>query len=113
MAMEELRAEVAHNVEQLRAELAQIDDPDAAPPESGLAFHAYQATDLAPFEPETGELIAAFYQSLSVVLDGHPGFLDADFDRMDAAYRIVLASAVDFGEQLMARFRTYDEDEAT
>lgn len=114
MAVDALRAEIAHNVAHLRAELAQIDDADAQPQEAqpsdaGLSFQAYRSTDLSILDAETGELVAAFYQSLVVVLDGHPGFLDANPDEIETAYRIVLESTIAFGEQLMARFPNHDD----
>lgn len=100
-ALHELHAEIARNVDHLRAELGHMDDPDAAPPESCLTFRAYQAIDLNELDGESGELATAFYRSLSVVLDGHPGFLDADRDQIDRSYRIVLEAAIDLGDQLV------------
>lgn len=112
MAMEPLQAEVAHNVDHLRAELAQIDEPDAQPPESELAFVAYEAADLSRLDAGTQELVGAFYQTLVVAIEGHPGFLDADPDELDQSYRILLEAAIDLGDQIEARFRDPASDAA-
>jgi len=112
MAIETLQAEVAHNVDHLRAELAQIDEPDAGPPESGLAFAAYEAADLSHLDAGTQELVGAFYQTLAVAIEGHPGFLDADPDELDQSYRIILEAAIDLGDQIGARFRDQASDAA-
>ncbi len=112
MAIETLLAEIAHNVAHLRAELAQLDEPDSEPPASGLAFAAYEAADLSHLDAGTLELVGAFYRTLAVAIDGHPGFLDADPDELDRSYRIILEAAIDLGEEVDARFRDQASDAA-
>ena len=108
MALDLLRAEISHNVEHLRAELAWSDQPDAHPPETGLSFEGYEALDDSILDEGVMELVGAFYRSLVVVIDGHPGFLDADPDQIDRSYRIVLEAAIDLGDRLIECLADHD-----
>ncbi len=112
MTVDKLAAEVARNVAHLRAELAQMDQPDAEPPDSGLSLASYEAMDASILDEGTLELVAAFYRSLIVVIDGHPGFLDAHPDEIDRSYRIVVEAAIQLGDQLMERLGDQASDAA-
>ena len=112
MAVDELAAEIAHNVAHLRAELAQMDQPNAEPPDSGLAFASYEAMDASILDEGTAELVGAFYRSLIVAIDGHPGFLDADPDEIERSYRIVVEAAIQVGDELIERFGDQASDAA-
>lgn len=108
MAVHALRAEITSNVAYLRAELARIDQSDAYPPGSGLSFESYESLDGSILEEGTMELVGAFYRSLIVVIDGHPGFLDADPDQIDRSYRIIVEAAIDLGDRLIERLADHD-----
>lgn len=112
MSVDELAAEIARNVAHLRAELAQIDQPDADPPDSGLSFASYEAMDTSVLDEGTVELVGAFYRSLIVVIDGHPAFLDAEPDEIDQSYRIVVEAAIALGDRLIERFGDQASDAA-
>ena len=108
MALDPLRAEITHNVEHLRGELARIDQPDAHPPETGLSFENYGSLDDSILDEGMMELVGAFYRSLVVVIDGHPGFIDADPDQIDRSYRIIVEAAIDLGDRLIERLADHD-----
>lgn len=102
-----LLAEIRANVERLRRDLRSLDPEagDAAPEgfAEGYLWEAYEAACLQGLRVEgvAGEMLHAFYRSLRVLSEGHPGLLDADPAQLERAYRITLEAAIDMGERVL------------
>ena len=98
--------EIRENLERLRRDLRSLDpEADAAEVEGfaeGYRREAYEAFCLrAAAEGVTGEILHAFYRSLRVLSEGHPGFLNADPEELERAYRITVEAAIGMGEQVL------------
>ena len=103
----ELLDEIRGNLERLRRDLRSLDpEADASEAEGfaeGYRREAYEAACLRGLRVEgvTGELLHAFYRSLRVLSEGHPGFLNADPEELERAYRITVEAAIGMGEQIL------------
>ena len=104
----ELLEEIRLNLERLRRDLRSLspEADDVATEEfaEGYRREAYEAACCKGLRVEgvTGEMLHAFYRSLRVLSRGHPGFLDADPEELERAYRITLEAAIEMGERVLA-----------
>lgn len=109
MDLETLLQELQENLACLRADVRVLDDPTArdAPFAEGYRVKAYEAVCAGGFlrelDEETEELLHAFYRSLRVMGEGHPGLLEAEPGGLEQAYRITVEAAIALGEQLLER----------
>jgi hypothetical protein len=101
-----LLGEVRHNVERLRRDLAMLDMPDSEDVSwaEDYRFQAYEALNvkaLQRMDSGVAEMLRALYKSLHVLSEGHAGFVTADEQALERAYRIALEAAIEMGEQLL------------
>lgn len=103
----ELLDEIRENLGQLRRDLRSLspeaDDAETEGVAEGYRWRVYEAACLRGLHVEgvTGEMLHAFYRSLRVMSEGHPGFLDADPEELERAYRITLEATIGMGEQVL------------
>lgn len=103
----ELLDEIRENLGQLRRDLHSLgpeaDDVETEGFAEGYRRGVYEAACLRGLHVEgvTGEMLHAFYRSLRVLSEGHPGFLNADPEELERAYRITLEAAIEMGERIL------------
>ena len=97
-----LRSEIQQNLACLRSDLDALSNPDES---DGSFAEGYQFEEYASLFRKTdialSELIHAFYRSLHVLGEGHPGFLTAEESILEMSYRTIIESAIQFGEQIL------------
>lgn len=113
MSLEALLEELRGNLACLRADLGRLERPEGTDPEDGEAFgtgyrfEAYEAFQrklgYLGLDPLTGQLLQAFYKSLRVLREGHPGLMQAEPKGLKRALRITVEAALSMGEQLLQR----------
>ncbi len=110
--LSELLAEIRENLERLRRDLRSLgpeaDDAGTGGFAEGYRREAYEAFCLRGprVAGVTGEMLHAFYRSLQVMSEGHPGFWNADPEELERAYRITLEAALEMGERLLEGLAT-------
>ena len=100
----ELVTEVEANLEFLRRDLEQIEDPELADDQfaTGYEFSSYKFyLESEPAMSGDFEMISSFYRSIEVLQEGHPNLLSADENDLLNAYRTLLESAIGFGEEVI------------
>ena len=113
MSLEALLEELRGNLACLRADLKQLERPKGISQEdleafgASYRFEAYEAFRLKlgefGLDPLTGEMLGAFYKSLRVLHEGHPGLVQAEPDKLKQALRITMEAALSMGEQLLQK----------
>ncbi|MBI3643775.1 hypothetical protein HY229_06715 [Candidatus Acetothermia bacterium] len=97
-----LQSEIQHNLDCLRADLEALSNPDSSehPFAEEYQFEEYQLLSMKR-DRTLSELIHAFYRSLNVLGEGHPGLMTADESTLEMSYRTIIESAIQFGEQIL------------
>lgn len=112
-----LLEEIRGNLERLRRDLRSLspeaEEADGEGFAEGYRREAYEAACLEGLRVEgvTGEMLHAFYRSLRVLSEGHPGFLDADPEELERAYRITLEAAIEMGKRVLEGLAQPDPDQ--
>jgi hypothetical protein len=84
--------------------MLQVPNSEDVPSVEDYCFQAYEALDvktLRRMDGGTAEMLRAFYKSLHVLSEGHSGFVTADDQALERAYRLTLEAAIAMGEQLL------------
>ena len=112
MGLEALLEELRGNLACLRADLGRLERPEGISSDleafgASYRFEAYEAFRLKfgefGLDPLTGEMLGAFYKSLRVLHEGHPGLVQAEPDKLKQALRITMEAALSMGEQLLQK----------
>ncbi len=98
-----LKQEIDHNLSCLRSDLNLINRDSGGQDRAFAEEYRFEQFNsfLSKEEKIFDETMQAFYRSLHVLVEGHPGLMSADARDLEQAYRTIIESAIQFGERLL------------